>query len=86
MRSLAAVELSVDKDYLRFQDLVLVRLGRWQAEGQSTARGFSSIVDGVAFAGGEFSFFNREGHPLTRAGVALNGSGQLSAGPAVEQG
>jgi hypothetical protein len=29
----------------------------------ATARGFDSIVDGVAFAGGEFSFFNREGIP-----------------------
>ena len=68
---LAAVELSVDKDYMRFRTSFLFASGDGKPT-NSTARGFSSIVDGVAFAGGEFSFFNREGLPLTRAGVALN--------------
>ncbi len=68
---LAAVELSVDRDYLRFRTSFLYASGDGKVR-DSTARGFSSIVDGVAFAGGEFSFFNREGLPLTRAGVALN--------------
>ena len=68
---LAAFELSMDKDYLRFRTSFLYASGDGKPR-DSTARGFSSIVDGVAFAGGEFSFFNREGLPLTRAGVALN--------------
>jgi hypothetical protein len=68
---LAAVELSIDRDYLRFRTSFLFASGDGKPR-DSTARGFSSIVDGVAFAGGEFSFFNREGLPLTRAGVALN--------------
>jgi hypothetical protein len=67
---LAAAELSIDKDYLRFRTSFLYASGDGKVR-DSTARGFSSIVDGVAFAGGEFSFFNREGIPLTRAGVAL---------------
>jgi hypothetical protein len=68
---LAAVELSVDRDYIRYRTSFLFASGDGKPR-DSTARGFSSIVDGVAFAGGEFSFFNREGLPLTRAGVALN--------------
>lgn len=67
---LAAAELSIDRDYLRFRGSFLFASGDGKPR-DSTARGFSSIVDGVAFAGGEFSFFNREGVPLTRAGVAL---------------
>ena len=36
-----------------------------------TSTGFDSIVDAEAFAGGEFSFFNRESIRLTGTGVAL---------------
>ena len=68
---LAAVEFSYDRDYLRFRTSFLYASGDGKPR-DGTARGFSSIVDGVAFAGGEFSFFNREGLPLARAGVALN--------------
>ncbi len=67
---LAAVEFSMDRDYLRFRTSFLFASGDGKPR-DNTARGFSSIVDGVAFAGGEFSFFNREGIGLTRAGVAL---------------
>jgi hypothetical protein len=66
----AAAELSEDRDWLRFRASFLYSSGDNNPR-DGTARGFSSIVDGVAFAGGEFSFFNREGIPLTRAGVAL---------------
>ncbi len=67
---LGAVEFSRDFDWLRFRTSFLFASGDNNAR-DTTARGFSSIVDGVAFAGGEFSFFNREGIPFTRAGVAL---------------
>ena len=66
----AAIELSQDRDWLRFRTSFLFASGDNNPR-DHVARGFSSIVDGVAFAGGEFSFFNREGIPLTRAGVAL---------------
>jgi hypothetical protein len=67
---LAASEFSVDHDWLRFRTSFLYASGDSNPR-DGTGRGFSSIVDGVAFAGGEFSFFNREGIPLTRALVAL---------------
>jgi hypothetical protein len=66
----AAIELSQDHDWLRFRTSFLFASGDNNPRDR-VARGFSSIVDGVAFAGGEFSFFNREGISLTRAGVAL---------------
>jgi Carboxypeptidase regulatory-like domain len=67
---LAAVELSKDYDWLRFRTSFLYSSGDNNPR-DGVGRGFSSIVDGVAFAGGEFSFFNREGIPFARAGVAL---------------
>ena len=66
----AAAEVSQDHDFYRLRASFLYSSGDDDPR-DGTARGFSSIVDGVAFAGGEFSFFNREGIPLTRAGVAL---------------
>ena len=67
---LVASEFSVDHDWLRFRTSFLYSSGDSKPR-DGTGRGFSSIVDGVAFAGGEFSFFNREGIPFTRALVAL---------------
>ena len=66
----AAAEVSKDHDFYRVRASVLYSSGD-DSPRSGTGHGFSSIVDGVAFAGGEFSFFNREGIPLTRAGVAL---------------
>lgn len=67
---LAALELSRDEDWLRFRVSFLYASGDDDPR-DGTARGFSSIVDAEAFAGGEFSFFNREGIRLTGTGVAL---------------
>jgi hypothetical protein len=66
----AAAEISQDHSYYRLRASMLYASGDDDPR-DGTARGFSAIVNGVAFAGGEFSFFNREGIPLTRAGVAL---------------
>src|SRR6202007_2709551 len=41
------------------------------------ARGFDSILDLDAFAGGLFSFWNREGFRLTGSGVLLTTPGSL---------
>lgn len=70
---LAALELSVDEDWLRFRGSFLYASGDANPRGPNSriARGFDSIVDNEAFAGGEFSFFNREGIRLTGTGVAL---------------
>ena len=73
---MAAVELSLDKDWLRY------RLSFFYASGDKnprdgTARGFDTIFDNPNFGGGIFSFFNREGIRLTGTGVALDNEGSL---------
>ena len=78
---LAALELSIDEDWLRFRGSFLYASGDANPNDTSStdptnskgriARGFDSIVDNEAFAGGEFSFFNREGIRLTGTGVGL---------------
>ena len=67
---MAAVELSLDKDWLRY------RLSFFYASGDKdprdgTARGFDTILDNPNFAGGFFSFWDREGIRLTSTGVGL---------------
>jgi hypothetical protein len=67
---LAAAELSIDKDWLRPRVAFLFTSGdKNPTDGR--ARGFDSIIDSENFAGGFFSFFNREGIRLTGTGVAL---------------
>ena len=73
---MAALEVSYDRDWLR------PRLGFLYASGDRhprdrTARGFDSIFDASAFAGGGFSFFNRLGIRLTGTGVSLVERGSL---------
>ena len=73
---MAAVELSLDRDWVRF------RVGSFFTSGDSNPRrgranGYDSIVDLPNFAGGEFSFWNREAIRLTGSGVALTQEGSL---------
>ena len=73
---MAAAELSLDKDWLRY------RVSFFYASGDKdprdgTARGFDTIFDNPNFGGGFFSFFNREGIRLTGTGVALVSPGSL---------
>jgi Carboxypeptidase regulatory-like domain len=73
---MAAVELSLDRDWIRF------RVSSFFASGDSNPRsgranGYDSIVDLPNFAGGEFSFWNREAIRLTGTGVALTQEGSL---------
>jgi len=62
---MGALELSVDKNWLRFRGSVFYASGdgssRIGATRSSTARGFDSIVDDTHFAGTAFSFFDTEG-------------------------
>jgi hypothetical protein len=67
---MAAAELSVDFDYIRY------RVGAFYSSGDSkptdeTGRGFDAILDNPNFAGGRFSFWNSQGVRLTQTGVAL---------------
>jgi hypothetical protein len=73
---MAAVELSYDRDWIRY------RLSTFYTSGDANprdrrARGFDSIVDLPSFAGGIFSFWNREGIRLTGSGVLLTSPGSL---------
>lgn len=73
---MAAAELSLDKDWLRY------RVSFFYASGDKnprsgTARGFDAIFDDPNFAGGIFSFWNREGIRLTGAGVDLESPDSL---------
>lgn len=67
---MAALELSMDHDWLRFRASFFYASGDKNAR-DSVARGFDSIDEAQTFAGGVFSFFNREGIRLTGTGVGL---------------
>jgi len=73
---MAAVELSLDRDWIRY------RISSFYSSGDSNPRngranGFDAIVDLPSFAGGLFSFWNREAIRLTGSGVALTTDGSL---------
>jgi hypothetical protein len=67
---MAALELSVDKDWARFKSSVFYASGSADPRG-GRARGFDAIQDFPEFAGGIFSLWNREGIRLTGSGVTL---------------
>src|SRR5713101_5108116 len=67
---MAALELSIDKDWARLRGSFFWASGSANPS-SGRARGFDAIVDLPAFAGGIFSLWNREGIRLTGSGVAL---------------
>jgi hypothetical protein len=73
---MAALELSIDKDWIRFKTSAFYASGSAHPGG-SRARGFDSIDDFPEFAGGIFSLWNRESIRLTGTGVALNSGNSL---------
>jgi hypothetical protein len=73
---LAAVELSIDKDWLRLRTAGFYASGDGNP-GDGTGKGFDTIYDDSNFAGGEFSFWSRAGIPLTGTGVLLKTPGSL---------
>jgi hypothetical protein len=73
---LAALELSIDKDWLRLKGAAVFASGDDDAE-DDKAKGFDSIYDASNFAGGAFSFWSRSGIPLTQTGVLLKTPGSL---------
>jgi hypothetical protein len=73
---MAAAEVSLDKDWSRYKVSAFFASGDGNPRG-SRATGFDSIVDDPAFAGGIFSFWNREGIRFTGTGVALTSPNSL---------
>ena len=74
--SMVALEASMDFDWLR------PRLAFFWASGtrdskQGTSGGFDAIMDNPNFAGGGFSYWVRQGLPLTGTGLELKGRNSL---------
>ena len=73
---LAAAELSYDRDWIRYRVSTFYTSGDANPR-DGRARGFDSILDLDSFAGGLFSFWNREGFRLSGSGVLLTTPGSL---------
>jgi len=73
---MAALELSIDKDWIRFKGSAFYASGSANPR-SGEARGFDAIEDFPEFAGGIFSLWNREGIRLTGAGVNLTSPDSL---------
>jgi hypothetical protein len=67
---MAAVEASIDYDYLRFRGSFFWAQGDKNPIDEQ-ANGFDAIFDDPNFVGGQFSFWNRNGIRLTQTGVGL---------------
>jgi hypothetical protein len=68
--NMAAVEASLDRDYLRFRGSFFFAQGDKNPT-DNRANGFDAIFDDPNFVGGQFSFWNRNGIRLTQTGVGL---------------
>jgi hypothetical protein len=73
---MAAVELSLDRDWVRFKSSFFFASGD-KKPFDGSGRGFDSIIDHPEFAGGLFSFWNSQGIPLTNTAVLLTTPGSL---------
>jgi hypothetical protein len=73
---LAAAEFSYDHDWMRYRISTFYTSGDANPR-DSRARGFDSVLDLPNFAGGIFSFWDREGIRLTGSGVLLTSPGSL---------
>ncbi len=73
---MAALELSVDRDWFRLKGSLFYASGSANPS-SGHARGFDSIDDFPEFAGGLFSLWNRESIRLTGSGVALTPSNSI---------
>jgi hypothetical protein len=73
---MAALELSLDKDWIRYRVSAFYSSGAKRPT-SNTERGFDSIMDNPNFAGGFFSFWVREGIRLLTTGVGLTEGNSL---------
>lgn len=67
---MAALELSIDRDWLRYKASIFYASGDGDAE-DSTARGFDTILDNPSFTGGPFSYYVRQGFNFAGTAVGL---------------
>lgn len=67
---MAALELSVDVDWMRFRTHFFYQSGDSDPL-DDDAEGFDAVFDNPVFAGGEFGFWNRNTVRLTGSGVGL---------------
>lgn len=68
-----ALELSIDRDWVRFRTSYFYSSGDDDLF-DDTARGFDAIFDNPNFAGGEFSYFQRQAIRLFGVNLTNNGS------------
>jgi hypothetical protein len=73
---MAAVEISYDRDWIRYRVSMFYTSGDANPR-DGRARGFDAIDDLPNFAGGLFSFWNREDIRLLGTGVSLTTDGSL---------
>ncbi len=73
---MAAAEISYDKNWIRYRVSTFYTSGDANPR-DGRARGFDSIVDLPNFAGGLFSFWNREGIRLLGSGILLTTPGSM---------
>jgi len=73
---MAAAEISYDRDWIRYRVSAFYTSGDANPR-DGRARGFDAIDDLPNFAGGIFSFWNREGVRLLGSGVSLTTDGSL---------
>jgi hypothetical protein len=73
---MAAVEVSYDRDWIRYRVSTFYTSGDANLR-DGRARGFDAIEDLPNFAGGLFSFWNREDIRLLGSGVSLTTDGSL---------
>ncbi|MFN0280291.1 MAG: carboxypeptidase-like regulatory domain-containing protein [Pyrinomonadaceae bacterium] len=67
---MAAVEASLDRDYIRYRASVFFASGdKNPTDGRAT--GFDAILDDPNFVGGQFSYWNRQGIGLISTNVGL---------------
>ncbi len=67
---MAAVEASIDRDWLRYRASVFFASGDSNPT-DNRATGFDAILDDPNFVGGQFSYWNRQGFGLVSTGVGL---------------
>jgi hypothetical protein len=75
---MAALELSYDRDWVRYKASFFFASGDGDAE-DGDANGFDTILDNPNFTGGPFSFYVRQGFNLAGSSVNLKQRGSLVA-------
>jgi hypothetical protein len=73
---MGALELSLDRNWVRYRTSFFYASGSRDPR-SGTAQGFDAILDNPNFAGGAFSYWNREQINITPTGIGLVSAGSL---------